>query len=155
MTILVYRMRNKMKSPCVKASASARGLSLCTQIPKRSFSIPAKHFGTRLTTTFIRNSLLYHLNRQRYPNSVSIIISITARTYSGHSSPSSMPIQNVSMLSPTAFGAPRIQKLIIMNHLRVINISRIRRETRRRPALFMLYTMRGDDKALQFRRCAI
>ena len=110
----VYCKRTELHSPRIKANALARGLCLCTYMPKISFSIPAKHFGTRFTTTFIQISLLYHLQRQRYPKIVSISISITARTYSGHRSPSRMPRQKASMLSPTAFDAPRIQKFIIL-----------------------------------------
>lgn len=88
--------------------------------PNINFRSPANGFGTRFTTIFIIHSSFYHLNKHIYPNSNNKMNSMTANTCKGQHIPTTTPIENVRIASPTAFEAPHLLIQIIKNPLRLI-----------------------------------
>lgn len=78
-----------------------------------ALTIPLKHFGTFITTIFIKITPFYHLNKHRYPKHSRKIISITATIAIGRNAPAIIPRQNDRIESPAAFEHPFMQKLSI------------------------------------------
>ena len=108
-------------------------------ILKIAFVIPRKNFGILKITTFIiilhsaavqqptdyskcTAYFHYHLNKHKYPNVMSKIISMTATTATGKNKPATIPKQKDSALKPTAFAQPLIQKSTIAHHFQLCSI---------------------------------
>ncbi len=98
--------------------------------PNKNLSIPAKGFGTRLTTIFIIHSSFYHLNKHIYPNSNNKMNSITARNCKGQHIPITTPIEKARIDSPMAFEASHLHKFILQLIIKI-------------PPTFTIYYVKG------------